>query len=476
MTTAYYLDSVRGDDSGPGSAACPWRTLQRVNRHAFGPGDRLFLRAGCRFEGQLTPHGSGAEGAPIKLDAYGAGPLPVIDIGAAYGAGIRLDNQEYWEIRHIEITSGAPAGEGHRQGIRVHISGAGRVYHHIVISGCYIHDLWGLLGGRYEGVDSYTSTAILLESPRGDEVATFDGVLVEDNRIERVDRSGILVWTPTGEHGTARHVVVRGNRMHNLGGDAILVLGSDQALVERNIADRTCLRSGDPDVLLAEGDLHYNRSSAAIWLHTCERSVMQFNEVYDSGKMARNNDGMAYDFDYYCYDCVLQYNYARHNRGGFVLFMNRTRNCIARYNISENDQSHVVYSCCLPEEGNQVYNNTFYRDYGTGVIFGGIRFTNNLFLAASPSNWQQGDRHPAVFSHNGFTGRWIEPAPADDAPSDAAGCCVAPGTGGRGLDSLAGYKLRAGSPLRAAGVPVADNGGRDFWGEPVAPDDRRLGA
>jgi hypothetical protein len=331
-----------------------------------------------------------------------------------------------------------------------------------------------LLGGRYEGIDSYTSTAILLESPR-ESPATFDGVYVEDNRIERVDRSGILVWTPT-ETGSARNVRVAGNDMHNLGGDAILVLGSVEALVERNIADRTCLRSGDPDVILPEGDEHYNRSSAAIWLHTCERSVMQFNEVYDSGKMARNNDGMAYDFDFNCNDCVLQYSYSRHNLGGFLLIMPTTVGNIVRYNISENDVRNVVTGGPSLADGNVIYNNTFYRDYGTAVLYGGAQYRNNLFLAAGQGHYKLDTSLAGSWSSNAYDGGWLGGTPPDEAPLDGADACEAPGTGGRGLLSLEGYRLRPDSPLHSAGLPVPDNGGRDFWGEPVAKDDKHVGA
>ena len=44
---------------------------------------------------------------------------------------------------------------------------------------------------------------------------------------------------------------------------------------------------------------------------------------------------------------------------------------------------------------------------------------------------------------------------------------AAPGTGGVGLASLTGYKLKPGSPCIKAGMSVADNGGRDFYGNPV---------
>ena len=46
----------------------------------------------------------------------------------------------------------------------------------------------------------------------------------------------------------------------------------------------------------------------------------------------------------------------------------------------------------------------------------------------------------------------------------------APGTGKDGFESVYGYQLRDGSPCIGAGVRIEDNGGRDFWGNPVPPD------
>jgi len=45
---------------------------------------------------------------------------------------------------------------------------------------------------------------------------------------------------------------------------------------------------------------------------------------------------------------------------------------------------------------------------------------------------------------------------------------VKPGGGGAGRETLDAYKLAAGSPCIGAGAIITDNGGRDFWGTPVA--------
>jgi hypothetical protein len=58
-------------------------------------------------------------------------------------------------------------------------------------------------------------------------------------------------------------------------------------------------------------------------------------------------------------------------------------------------------------------------------------------------------------------------------PTDALGAdpsLAAPGTGGDGFDSLSGHQLGTNSPCRGGGVVVEDNGGRDFWGNPVPSD------
>lgn len=45
--------------------------------------------------------------------------------------------------------------------------------------------------------------------------------------------------------------------------------------------------------------------------------------------------------------------------------MNRTFENVTRYNISENDQTHLVQMQCDISDRNVLYNNVFYIDYGT---------------------------------------------------------------------------------------------------------------
>ena len=318
----FHVSAAGNDDASGLSPKLAWKTLDRVNRATFEPGDAILLRSGDVWKGQLLLQGSGAEHKPILLGRYGSGGLPVIDMGAAKGAAVKLENRSWWEIRELEITSRAPADpQIGRQGIVALATGDGKTTN-ITIRDCFIHDVWGTLGGGGP-FDGYNSAAIFVgrTQANGAGPGAVENVLVEGNRIERVDRCGIIFW-----HG-GKGVVIRRNRFENLGGDAIFPEGCDGVLVERNIVSRSCLRTGDPDVTIA-GGRRYNPHSAAIWLQRCTGGIMQFNEVYDTGRAKGNGDGEAYDFDFGCKDCILQYNYSRHNRG-LLLIMERTSGNVA---------------------------------------------------------------------------------------------------------------------------------------------------
>ena len=80
-STTYYVDSVNGNDSNPGtSATAPWKTIAKVNASSFNPGDSvLFLRGDVWRDHSLSPSSSGAAGNPITFDAYGTGANPQIN-------------------------------------------------------------------------------------------------------------------------------------------------------------------------------------------------------------------------------------------------------------------------------------------------------------------------------------------------------------------------------------------------------------
>ena len=499
-----YFVSAQGNDSADGlSVATAWKSIEKVNSVTFQPGDRILFRKGDTFYGQIAVKGSGEEGRPITMSSYGEGSgRPVINLGSAEGAGILMENVSHWEVYGMEVVSYEPYKIGiGRQGIVVRVSDGGS-FDHFVIKDNYVHDIWGQLGGNGLYVN-YSSSAILVHTARQasgravtgpNEPTVINDVLIEGNHIERVDKCGIVC------RGARNNVVVRGNYMDNIGGDGIFVNGPYRGLIEYNEIHRSCMRAGFPDL---PGDDGWWTHVAACWIQNTEETIMQFNEVYDTARNLYNGDGFAYDFDFNCKRCICQYNYSKNNHGLMLLMYNIFEN-VTRYNISENDHTHLI-QMQGPLEGDNslVYNNVFYVDYGLADIdffltrepeLLGAKFYNNIFYATGQGRFRtvysSGDTQVrnydeelkpdlapgTLFLHNCYYGPWKNGLPDDPEALVADPKFVAPGTGGTGLATLGGYKLREDSPCINTGMYVPDNGGRDFFGQSLEDGHMDYGA
>jgi len=98
----YYVDSAGGDDRNAGTTpARAWKSLAKVNATSFLPGDRILLKSGSVWNGQLWPKGSGVEGHPITVEMYGGGVKPIIQGNGQVEDAVLLKNQEYWEIQDL---------------------------------------------------------------------------------------------------------------------------------------------------------------------------------------------------------------------------------------------------------------------------------------------------------------------------------------------------------------------------------------
>lgn len=493
----YYI-SANGNDSSDGlSASTAWKSIDKVNSVTFQPGDKILFRVGETWHGQLFPKGSGTAGNPITLSSYGGEGRPVIDFDEAEGAGIRLTDQSHWRITGMEVTSGArpKVGVG-RQGI-VALSYQQNCTD-LKVTDCYMHDIWGQLGGKSE-YSGYNSCGVLVKSVyhwgagRTDVKPTeWSDVEVANNTVKRMDKCGIIVLRcKTGMH-------VHHNYIEDTGGDGIFCGGCDYALIEYNVAKRTCLRTGYAYI---QGDENWWPHTAAIWIQDATGTIMQYNAVYDTHRQPGNGDGEAYDFDFNCIRCIAQYNYSENN-GGFLLIMNRTFENIARYNVSVNDQTHLVQMQCDNNERNLIYNNVFYIDYGTvdldffcgnnGEVEKsslGAWFFNNIFYATGQSyfrtvyasgevigrTFDETTKVPKgemgkLFYHNCYFGPWKNGLPNDPEAIVTDPMLVAPGTvsGGKlNMNPLKAYQLQPGSPMINAGILPANPGNQDFFGNPL---------
>ena len=106
----FYVSDSSGNDSWTGQAptaqgtAGPWKTLERASIECI-PGDRILLKCGDTWDGELHPKGSGTPANPIVIGSYGKGEKPVIDRQDYRKdlTGIRLTDQAGFKIVGIEF-------------------------------------------------------------------------------------------------------------------------------------------------------------------------------------------------------------------------------------------------------------------------------------------------------------------------------------------------------------------------------------
>ena len=327
----YYVDSAKGADTNSGtSERAPWKTIEKVNGARFQPGDRILLKSGAIWQGQLAPASSGSEGAPVVIDRYGPGPRPRIEGAGQVEDALLLRNVQWIEVRNLEVTNQG-AAPGVRRGVHVFLDNFGTAKH-IVVSGLYIHDVNGTNQRKDNG-------GIIFRTNGNQTPSRYDGLTLERNIIWKVDRSAIAAqsyhamrrrWFPS------LNVVIRDNFVDDIGGDGIVPWATDGVLVEHNIA-RDCNRRAKS----------YN---AGIWPWSTDNSLFQLNEA----SLTRTTlDGEGFDSDYNSRNTLFQYNYSHDNEGGFMLICTPGRRnpqdnagnvgTLIRYNISRNDRSRIFH-------------------------------------------------------------------------------------------------------------------------------------
>lgn len=473
----FYVDSAGGDDSQDGrTPESAWKSLGKVNEMTFSPGDRILLKTGSIWSGQLQPKGSGTADNPITLSSYGNGPKPILNGGGLAGGTVYLINQSHWVIQNLEVTNTAPErGNVFREGIFVENAGAGTI-EGIRIADNYVHDVSGSF--RYAGGDPHAFGGITVYAG-GAGTDRFDGVVIEGNMVERVGRTGIVVWDQVwnGAGYSSENVVIRQNYVKESDSDGILTFGVDGGLIEYNVVESAGIYS-EP------GEFN---GTAAIWPTRGKNNVVQFNEAFNTYKP--EGDGQGFNLDIDTKDSIVQYNYSHDNAGGFILFVDATKtpgtetgstNNIVRYNISQNDAKHTFTFAGGVSAGTQIYNNTVYIGANAnakiidhewddaGDVNAAYSFKNNLIYNLGSGGYNLPGTG-GVFDSNLFYGNHPASEPADPNKVTANPLLVYQGGGTQGWDSVQGYQLREGSPALAAGAVIPGNGSLDYWGNAVSP-------
>ncbi|MFV0286864.1 MAG: bacterial Ig-like domain-containing protein [Demequina sp.] len=503
--TAYHVD-CEASVPGIGTEASPLSNLDAVADLILEPGDSLLFKRGTACHGAVTTTGSGTAEAPIVMDAYGdeSAPLPALH-GDGVEQTVLLDNQEYWEIRRLEITNAdLAAGDqfrSMRRGVVVKNTDAGKLSH-FRLEELYIHDVTG------EGKkDLGGSGAIQLEVYPGSVESWFDDTVIANNRIEDVNRSGInmsTAWLCRAEMAwdsgycttgnTARNpwvpstgLVIRDNVVSGVGGDGIVVQMNRGALVEGNVVSDAANRANQG-------------SNAGVWAWNADDTTFRGNTVSHTRKLAGNNDGTSFDIDYGTRNTVFEHNVSYANEGGMVFFCGCSASWLPnagfasegvyRYNVTIGEISRVGFLSGATDGA--FYNNTVVITDDSQADFlsvnasgSSVLFANNLVVSTRDggvTTTPYGSPNVMTWRNNAFYsvgGASSWPGTEDDAniyrdvadlPAGAqavyealAGADYGAQTGHLDLSALD----VAVPELAGAGLPVAPEGTVDLAGNPV---------
>jgi len=472
------VDSKAGNDGFDGtSVATAWKTLSKVNAIAFQPGDRILFKSGGVWTGQLWPKGSGTAEHPITIDKYDGAVLPLINGAGLVEDAVLLKNQEYWEIRNLAIAN-AGSTPGVRRGVNLVADNSGDL-HHLYLEGLNIRNVNGSDKDKANGGISYHAIGDVKPS-------RFIGLRIEGNSISHVDRSGIFGWSTHWQRSKwypSLGVVIRNNVLDDIGGDGIVNVATDGALVEYNVVSHASQRSQDYNV--------------GIWPWSADNTVIQYNEVYGTHGQ---HDAEGFDSDWNSRNTMIQYNYSHDNDGGFLLICNEGSQSpndsvgnvgtIVRYNISQNDH-HRGIKLSGPVKNTLIYNNTIYvgKEENVDLVLhtdwtGWATDTyvyNNIFyvegagrilsygVSGNPDGSYVSAPGPGKSTHNVFDfNAYYGLQAADDAHALTANpLMVGPGHAGIGRSTVLGFALHEDSPAVDSGRTIENDGGKDFLGTTI---------
>jgi hypothetical protein len=505
--TTYYVSTAGSDANSGTSPDQPWRTLGKVNATAFGPGDRILLRSGDNWTGQLWPKGSGASGAPITIDRYGTGVKPRIAGAGTVAEAVRLFNQEYWEIRNLDVSNAAPPtstpGEnlGDFRGIGVH-GDNGQTLDHFVIDSVDVHDVTGeinWIGGSTAdnkpgitfgtGWDRSKNTGGIVFLTSVPDITApgnptlLAGITVQNSTVRNTSFAGITVKQYTGDApgavatgwGTRRtaddtrfaphtDVTIRGNYITQsgtqFGANGVYLTNVRDGLVEDNVID--------------------NVGVSGIETYAADRVTVQFNEVFGTQRANGSADGNGMDPDIATTNQVFQFNYLHDNEDGILLCACNSNfkfgSAVVRYNVVTGSTRWNLHMSQTTGSNAKVYNNTFYSTTAPNMVTGGasgsVTLSDNLF-ASERSDVRFELPSGLTYHNNGYSANLTPPSRDAGAvvgdPRFVNPAVSGPygDVSGPRLDTAANFALGEGSVFIDAGVEIADNGGRDFAGGSV---------
>ena len=403
-STLYYVSSLNGNNSNDGlTPQSPFLTLDKINGLSINAGDKILLEKGSVFDNQFLhlKNCGDINSEPIEIASYGDSDRPPIintngngiwfqDYGVPLdyrghvykgnvSSSVLLYDVENIIVKDIEIANkeefttledySAP-DKMDRTGVAVVAQNRGTL-HSITLKNLFIHDVNGNVYNKHMNNGGIYMTAFKPADEEKTGVARYDGVTVDGCYVKNVSRWGIAVGytyrhadfatkfldDETFKKFGNENILITGNYLKNVGGDAITPMYALKPLVEHNVSDSCALEINDR--YYTKAGKRMGKVAAAIWPWKCKDALLVYNEAVDT---KLNQDGMAYDADSGD-GTTYKYNYSRLNEGGCIMFcLGEAVNNTFTNNVSYDDLGGILSPSGNPDA--YVADNEFYMRKG----------------------------------------------------------------------------------------------------------------
>jgi hypothetical protein len=496
--TDYFVCQNGNDEAEGTSTNAAWRTIERVDRARFQPGDRLLFEAATSFAGNLSlsAEDAGTSNAPVVIGSFGEGRATIL---AGRQTGITVENAGGVTIENLIV-----AGAGRTNNV-----GYGICCDNTLTNG---QRLGFLRIANVEARDFGIFGILVAGTHAGFEHVLITNCVMHDNLRGGMEVSGRLPWDSTVYAHADVHVSYC-QAFDNTGDPTYLKNHSGSGIVLYQVD------GGVMEYCTARNNGALCRSSGGgvgLWMCASRRVVIQHCESF--GNRTSGGDGGGFDIDGGCVDCVLQYNYSHDNDGpGLMVYTYpyasfTDHGGVVRFNISENDSRKGrryaglwVRTDGKEITGLEIYNNTVVIGSWTdqAVLINArdveARVRNNIFIATAPSlplreeqpqdrvrfennlYWCEGgpteiswgaqtysslqewrDRTGQEYLSGEPTGMFADPVLSPNPPDQRPG-------ESRGLQAALAFRPLPSSPALAGGLDLRkvfglDTGARDFLG------------
>ena len=520
--TNFYVSPFGNDNSTGTSPTDAWKTINKLNEQSFSSGDSILFERGGIWQGMFHLQGSGSPSNPVVVSAFGAPslPNPTID-GDGFQAAILIYNDSHITIEHLTLTNqsshldangvvkklptflGETNDWGSGKNVRFGIKVVADIMslEDVVVNDVYIHDIYPT---PTNPENQHLGYGIKFEN-RSDTlnglINTIDHITIEDVEVTRTGHYGLWIKAlglAGNEEIKNEDVLVTGCVFSHTGGSGFVPNRSRDVIVEHCVFNHT--GSSIDDRMWKRG--------SGTWPFKCERVFIQHNRLMNAHGP---QDSYSAHIDYGNKDVVVQYNLSFNNEGGFAEVLGDNINCGFRYNISINDgyredpeglewnkkgKIFWVSTFCggtvrCPSQGTFFYNNTIYVDSTLNPEIyvwpeaGDIHILNNLIRMDANgetlhSLLESTDNEYEISSNLFYPASRIDLDPFLNENALMVNPLFLETSASIPVQSALNFQLQPGSPaigegtlIAGSGNPLdflANNGGRDFFGQPVSPN------